>query len=142
MASHILAISLQQFFKDFYGSKVVLQPNKNPALSAGLPDPPVDVQVEMGPQDGSLLVTWLPVTIDSSGGKSNGATVTGYAVYADGKKVTEVESPTGIVINFFQPIGLIGLVIAMFNIVVAGLFTAKVNCGCDLLVFVFLQNIH
>ena len=112
-----------------------MQPNKNPALSAGLPDPPVDVQVEMGPQDGSLLVTWLPVTIDSSGGKSNGATVTGYAVYADGKKVTEVESPTGIVINFFQRIDLIGLVIAMSNIVVAGLFIAKMNCGFDLLVF-------
>ena len=110
-----------------------MQPNKNPALSAGLPDPPVDVQVEMGPQDGSLLVTWLPVTIDSSGGKSNGATVTGYAVYADGKKVTEVESPTGIVINFFQRIGL---VIAMSNIVVAGLFTAKVTCGFDLLVII------
>ncbi|XP_047472285.1 RIMS-binding protein 2-like isoform X4 [Penaeus chinensis] len=61
----------------------------------GLPDPPVDVQVEPGPQDGSLLVTWLPVTINSTGGTSNGAPVTGYAVYADGKKVTEVESPTG-----------------------------------------------
>ncbi|KAK7072818.1 Src y 3 domain protein [Halocaridina rubra] len=60
-----------------------------------LPDPPVDVQVEPGPQDGSLLVTWLPVTINSTGGTSNGAPVTGYAVYADGKKVTEVESPTG-----------------------------------------------
>ncbi|XP_042864732.1 uncharacterized protein LOC122248652 isoform X5 [Penaeus japonicus] len=61
----------------------------------GLPDPPVDVQVEPGPQDGSLLVTWLPVTLNSTGGTSNGAPVTGYAVYADGKKVTEVESPTG-----------------------------------------------
>lgn len=55
----------------------------------------MDVQVEAGPQDGSLLVTWLPVTINSHGGTSNGAPVTGYAVYADGKKVTEVESPTG-----------------------------------------------
>lgn len=55
----------------------------------------MDVQVEAGPQDGSLLVTWLPVTINSTGGTSNGAPVTGYAVYADGKKVTEVESPTG-----------------------------------------------
>ncbi|XP_063587934.1 microtubule-associated protein futsch-like isoform X3 [Penaeus indicus] len=64
-------------------------------LPKGLPDPPVDVQVEPGPQDGSLLVTWLPVTINSTGGTSNGAPVTGYAVYADGKKVTEVESPTG-----------------------------------------------
>lgn len=66
-----------------------------PPSPLGLPDPPVDVQVEAGPQDGSLLVTWLPVTINSTGGTSNGAPVTGYAVYADGKKVTEVESPTG-----------------------------------------------
>ncbi|XP_046385194.1 uncharacterized protein LOC124155432 isoform X2 [Ischnura elegans] len=63
----------------------------------GLPDPPVDIQVEAGPQDGTLLVTWLPVTFGASGipGTSNGAPVTGYAVYADGKKVTDVDSPTG-----------------------------------------------
>ncbi|ROT62437.1 hypothetical protein C7M84_019723 [Penaeus vannamei] len=61
----------------------------SPPFPPGLPDPPVDVQVEPGPQDGSLLVTWLPVTINSTGGTSNGAPVTGYAVYADGKKVTE-----------------------------------------------------
>ncbi|XP_049767950.1 RIMS-binding protein 2-like [Schistocerca cancellata] len=54
-----------------------------------LPDPPVDIQVEPGPQDGTLLVTWLPVTINTT------APVTGYAVYADGKKVTDVDSPTG-----------------------------------------------
>lgn len=66
-----------------------------PLPPPGLPDPPVNVLVEPGPQDGSLLVTWLPVTINSTGGTSNGAPVTGYAVYADGKKVTEVESPTG-----------------------------------------------
>jgi RIMS-binding protein 2 len=60
----------------------------------GLPDPPVDIQVENGPQDGTLLVTWLPVTINNAG-TSNGAPVTGYAVYADGKKVCDVDSPTG-----------------------------------------------
>ncbi|XP_046456234.1 uncharacterized protein LOC124203590 isoform X6 [Daphnia pulex] len=64
-------------------------------LPKGVPDPPVDVQVELGPQDGTLLVTWLPVTINSQSGKSNGVPVTGYAVYADGRKVTEVDSPTG-----------------------------------------------
>ena len=53
---------------------------------SGLPDAPVDVQVEAGPQDQTLLVTWLPVTINQSG-TSNGAPVVGYAVYADGKKV-------------------------------------------------------
>lgn len=58
-------------------------------LSPGLPDPPVDIQVEAGPQDGTLLVTWLPVTVNTA------APITGYAVYADGKKVTDVDSPTG-----------------------------------------------
>lgn len=74
-------------------------------LPKGVPDPPVDVQVELGPQDGTLLVTWLPVTINSQSGKSNGVPVTGYAVYADGRKVTEVDSPTGNAIassNFFN----------------------------------------
>jgi RIMS-binding protein 2 len=61
---------------------------------AGLPEPPIDVQVEAGPQDGMLLVTWIPVTITASG-VSNGAQVTGYAVHVDGKKMKEVNSPTG-----------------------------------------------
>uniref|UniRef100_A0A8D8M6V8 RIMS-binding protein 2 n=1 Tax=Cacopsylla melanoneura TaxID=428564 RepID=A0A8D8M6V8_9HEMI len=58
----------------------------------GLPEPPVEIQVEPGPQDGTLLVTWLPVTANNS---TNHALVTGYAVFADGKKVTDVDSPTG-----------------------------------------------
>ncbi|BES90149.1 Variant SH3 domain [Nesidiocoris tenuis] len=58
----------------------------------GLPEPPVDIQVEPGPQDGTLLVTWQPSTLLSS---PSGTSVTGYAVYADGKKVTDVDSPTG-----------------------------------------------
>lgn len=59
---------------------------------AGLPDPPAEIQVEPGPQDGTLLVTWLPVTANATASSTN---VTGYAVYADGKKVTDVDSPTG-----------------------------------------------
>lgn len=51
-------------------------------LAKGLPDPPQDIQVEAGPQDGTLLVTWQPVSRPPSSGP-----VTGYAVYADGKKV-------------------------------------------------------
>lgn len=47
-------------------------------------------QVEAGPQDGTLLVTWQPVVRPPASGP-----VTGYAVYADGKKVTDVDSPTG-----------------------------------------------
>ncbi|GFR28038.1 RIMS-binding protein 2 [Trichonephila clavata] len=60
----------------------------------GLPEPPLDVQIEPGPQDGTLLVTWLPVTINNRG-TSNGAPVTGYAVYTGDRKVSEVDSPTG-----------------------------------------------
>lgn len=56
-----------------------------------MPDPPSEIQVEVGPQDGTLLVTWIPVTAENS----NGAPITGYAVYADGKKVTDIDSPTG-----------------------------------------------
>lgn len=60
----------------------------------GLPDPPSEVQVESGPQDGTLLVTWLPVTTTLSD-PSNRGHITGYAVYADGKKVSDIDSPTG-----------------------------------------------
>ncbi|CAG7722268.1 unnamed protein product [Allacma fusca] len=60
-------------------------------LPKGLPDPPVDVQVEAGPQDNTILVTWHPVTA----GTSNGAVVTGYAVFADGRKILEIDSPSG-----------------------------------------------
>ncbi|XP_074640850.1 RIMS-binding protein 2-like isoform X2 [Tubulanus polymorphus] len=62
-------------------------------LPGGLPDAPLDLQVEAGPQDGMLLATWLPVTINAVG-TSNGALVTGYAVYVDGVKMKEVNSPT------------------------------------------------
>lgn len=57
-----------------------------------MPEPPIDIQVEPGPQDGTLLVTWQPATPTSAASNS---LVTGYAVYADGKKVTDVDSPTG-----------------------------------------------
>ncbi|KAL0267033.1 UNVERIFIED_CONTAM: hypothetical protein PYX00_009410 [Menopon gallinae] len=59
----------------------------------GLPEAPCDIQVEPGPQDGTLLVTWVPVTTGLS--VNVPSPVTGYAVYADGKKVTDVDSPTG-----------------------------------------------
>lgn len=49
-----------------------------------------DIQLEAGPQDGTILVTWQPVNRPTSSGP-----VTGYAVYADGKKVTDINSPTG-----------------------------------------------
>ena len=63
-------------------------------LPKSLPEPPVDVQVESGPQEGTLLVTWLPVTVDAYG-QSNNCPVTGYAVFAAHKKLAEIDSPTG-----------------------------------------------
>ncbi|XP_032327474.1 RIMS-binding protein 3A [Camelus ferus] len=60
---------------------------------AGPPDPPLDVLVERHTSPGLLVVSWLPVTIDSAG-SSNGVQVTGYAVYADGLKVAEVTDGT------------------------------------------------
>ena len=63
-------------------------------LPKSLPDPPVDVQVESGPQEGTLLITWLPVTLDTFG-TSHGCPVTGYAVFAAHKKLAEIDSPTG-----------------------------------------------
>ncbi|XP_048199351.1 RIMS-binding protein 3A-like [Perognathus longimembris pacificus] len=60
---------------------------------AGPPDPPLDVLVENHASPGFLVVSWLPVTIDSAG-SSNGVQVTGYAVYADGCKVAEVTDAT------------------------------------------------
>ncbi|XP_076434656.1 RIMS-binding protein 2-like [Babylonia areolata] len=62
-------------------------------VGGAVPDPPLNVQVEAGPREGTLLLTWLPVTINSSG-FSNGAVVTGYVVYADGNRVKEAKGPT------------------------------------------------
>ncbi|CAM9703793.1 unnamed protein product [Rangifer tarandus platyrhynchus] len=60
---------------------------------AGPPHPPLDVLVERHASPGLLVVSWLPVTIDSAG-SSNGVPVTGYAIYADGLKVAEVAEAT------------------------------------------------
>lgn len=56
-----------------------------PALPAGPPDAPLDVQLEHGPSPGIAVISWLPVTIDASG-TSNGVRVTGYTIYADKRK--------------------------------------------------------
>ncbi|XP_052832506.1 peripheral-type benzodiazepine receptor-associated protein 1 isoform X2 [Octopus bimaculoides] len=61
-------------------------------LAGGLPDPPLDVQVEVGPQEGTVLLTWLPVTINASGISPSGI-IKGYVIYADGKKLKEVNGP-------------------------------------------------
>lgn len=62
-------------------------------LPQGLPDPPVDVQVGAGPDPNSIVAMWLPVTITTFG-LSNGAPVTGYVVYGDGKRLQDVDDPT------------------------------------------------
>ncbi|KHJ43952.1 variant SH3 domain protein [Trichuris suis] len=59
----------------------------------GLPDAPNNVQCEIGPQDGTLLVTWQPVMNQPK--PPSRAAVSGYLVYADGRKVGEVNTPTG-----------------------------------------------
>lgn len=51
----------------------------------------MDVRVDGGPQDGTILVTWIPVPHEQA---NRLAPVTGYAVFADGKRVTDVDSPT------------------------------------------------
>lgn len=63
-------------------------------MPKSLPDPPVNVQVEAGPQRQTLLVTWLPLTLNDFG-ISNGCPVTGYAVFAGHKKLADIDSPTG-----------------------------------------------
>ena len=60
----------------------------------GLPDAPLDVQVESGPKEGTLLITWLPVTITTLG-TSNGTKVVGYVVFIDGQVIKELPNPTG-----------------------------------------------
>ena len=73
------------------------------------PDPPLDVQVEVGPKEGTLLVTWLPVTLRPSG-SSNGAPVAGYNIYVDGRTVAKVTGANGKVLfgkvnKLREPIG-------------------------------------
>ncbi|CAL1545027.1 unnamed protein product, partial [Lymnaea stagnalis] len=60
---------------------------------AGAPEPPLNVQVESGPREGTILLTWLPVTINSSG-VCNGAVVAGYQVMADSRRVKNIPGPT------------------------------------------------
>uniref|UniRef100_A0A915AXX1 RIMS-binding protein 2 n=1 Tax=Parascaris univalens TaxID=6257 RepID=A0A915AXX1_PARUN len=54
----------------------------------GLPDPPANVQVEMGPQPGTLLVSWTPVVTQPL--PPSRAAVHSYLVYADGQNIAQV----------------------------------------------------
>nr|XP_016850216.1 PREDICTED: RIMS-binding protein 2 isoform X2 [Anolis carolinensis] len=63
-------------------------------LPAGPPAPPQDIRIQAGPTPGTILVSWkLPML--TATGTSNGASVTGYGIYAKGQRVAEVNFPTG-----------------------------------------------
>ncbi|XP_049625150.1 RIMS-binding protein 2 isoform X2 [Suncus etruscus] len=62
-------------------------------LPAGPPAPPQDVTVQAGPTPTSILVSWTPPALTATG-LSNGASVTGYGVYAKGQRVAELIAPT------------------------------------------------
>uniref|UniRef100_A0A0K2TTB7 RIMS-binding protein 2 n=1 Tax=Lepeophtheirus salmonis TaxID=72036 RepID=A0A0K2TTB7_LEPSM len=70
-------------------------------LPEGLPDPPLDVRVDAAEQPGQWCVSWLPVTINSSG-TSNGALVIGYTVYCNGNRIKDVDSGTADHANVLQ----------------------------------------
>ncbi|XP_063000006.1 RIMS-binding protein 2 [Elgaria multicarinata webbii] len=61
-------------------------------LPAGPPAPPQDIRIQAGPTPGTILVSWKPPILTATG-TSNGATVTGYGVYAKGQRVAEVIFP-------------------------------------------------
>ena len=61
----------------------------------------MDVRVDSGPQDGTILVTWIPVTLNTQHKTTKTAPVTGYAVFADGKRVTDVDSPSSEILRYF-----------------------------------------
>lgn len=62
-------------------------------VPVGLPDPPTNVQAENGPQAGTLLISWTPVTNQPK--PPSRAAVHSYLIYADGKNIAQVPSATG-----------------------------------------------
>uniref|UniRef100_A0AC35GJD2 Fibronectin type-III domain-containing protein n=1 Tax=Panagrolaimus sp. PS1159 TaxID=55785 RepID=A0AC35GJD2_9BILA len=66
--------------------------NRVKFISVGLPDPPSQVQVEVGPQPGTLLISWKPVT--SQPKPPSRAAVHSYLVFADGRNIAQVPSAT------------------------------------------------
>ncbi|XP_037367226.1 RIMS-binding protein 2 isoform X2 [Talpa occidentalis] len=62
-------------------------------LPAGPPAPPQDVSVQAGATPATVLVSWKPPTLTAAG-LSNGASVTGYGVFAKGQRVAELIAPT------------------------------------------------
>jgi len=90
-----------------------------------LPDAPLGVQVEAGPQRGTLLVMWTPVPdkkpVDEEAAELI-RVITGYTVYVDGTLVKQLDSPTGQspqkyrgdhVANFCRPTQCVGVAFVM-----------------------------
>ncbi|KAG8515016.1 RIMS-binding protein 2, partial [Galemys pyrenaicus] len=61
-------------------------------LPPGPPAPPQDVTVQAGTTPATVLVSWKPPAMTSAG-LSNGASVTGYGVFARGQRVAELIAP-------------------------------------------------
>ncbi|XP_040272179.1 RIMS-binding protein 2 isoform X6 [Bufo bufo] len=74
---------------------------------SGPPIPPEEVAVHPGPTPITLLVTWRPPVLSPTG-TSNGAHVTGFAVYSKGQKVAEVVFPAAenIVVDLMKILNL------------------------------------
>ncbi|CAH2295701.1 RIMS-binding 2 isoform X3 [Pelobates cultripes] len=74
---------------------------------SGPPIPPEEVAVHPGPTPVTLLVTWKPPVLSPTG-TSNGASVTGFSVYARGQKVAEVVFPAAenIVVDLLKILNL------------------------------------
>ncbi|XP_044131567.1 RIMS-binding protein 2 isoform X4 [Bufo gargarizans] len=74
---------------------------------SGPPIPPEEVAVHPGPTPITLLVTWRPPVLSPTG-TSNGAHVTGFAVYSKGQKVAEVVFPAAenIVVDLLKILNL------------------------------------
>ncbi|XP_054936454.1 RIMS-binding protein 2 isoform X8 [Physeter macrocephalus] len=62
-------------------------------LPAGPPAPPQDIAVQAAATPATVQVSWKPPALTATG-LSNGASVTGYGVYAKGQRVAEIISPT------------------------------------------------
>ena len=90
------------------------------AVAVPLPDAPLGVQVEAGPQRGTLLVTWTPVPDKKPVDEEAAAlirAITGYAVYVDGTMVKQLDSPSGqysfVVICALGPLGYVHGVVVL-----------------------------
>lgn len=60
----------------------------------GLPDPPSKVQAEFGPQPGTLLISWKPVTNQPK--PPSRAAVESYIVFGDGQSIAQISPGTGL----------------------------------------------